>query len=434
VIFVTVLGVIVILSGLLLAFAQDMRTEALAAANRESALQADAVELAAEQYVMAQIDLNDGIPPANASVINGSQNTTGKPDSWTICYNTPAEAVQVGNGIFWLIKPNEQSSQVQTYGIIDECSKLNLNAASFNSTQWALFAPNMTSDVADAVQDWKNTAAKASSDGAESDYYNALDEPYDAKNQPFETVEEMLLVRGITPEELYGYDTNRDGILDQNELAASNNGNGELGVTIDDPRGLARYLTVYSKGEAAIQPAQTVTAARGGGRATVTTAAPTPGMINVNTAPEYVLLSIPAQGSNAQSPTAMLTQQQADALINAAQSTQYGLALASDVTNALGTNAPPGFLAATTTTSYQYSADIVAVSGDGRAFKRVRIVVDCSPAKGATTATQPCRIVYRRDLTGLGWPLPPEVRTQLRSGAGINSGVGGSNIQETQRP
>jgi hypothetical protein len=155
-------------------------------------------------------------------------------------------------------------------------------------------------------------------------------------------------------------------------------------------------------------------------------------MINVNTAPEYVLLSMPANGSTQQSPQAMLTQQQADALINTAQTTQYGLATQSDVTNALGTAAPQGFLQATTTTSYQYSADIVAVSGDGRAFKRVRIVVDCSPAKGATTATQPCRIVYRRDLTGLGWPLPPDIRTQLRSGAGFTPGVAGSNIQESQ--
>ncbi len=62
-----------------------------------------------------------------------------------------------------------------------------------------------------------------------------------------------------------------------------------------------------------------------------------------------------------------------------------------------------------TGTSFQYSADIVAVSGDGRSFKRVRIVVDAR--------TQPAKIVYRKDLTDLGWPLPPDVRTELRPGA-----------------
>ena len=60
-----------------------------------------------------------------------------------------------------MIRPNEQSAQVQTYGIIDECSKLNLNATTFTAAQWALFAPNLPPDVADAVLDWKNTATKA---------------------------------------------------------------------------------------------------------------------------------------------------------------------------------------------------------------------------------------------------------------------------------
>src|SRR5690606_11191841 len=45
-----------------------------------------------------------------------------------------------------------------------------------------------------------------------------------------------------------------------------------------------------------------------------------------------------------------------------------------------------------------YSADIVAVSGDGRAAVRVRIVVDIT--------TETPRIVYRRDITDRG--LPPD--------------------------
>jgi len=48
-IFVTALGIVVILSGLILVFAQEMRTEAIASANRLSYLQADAVEQGAEK-------------------------------------------------------------------------------------------------------------------------------------------------------------------------------------------------------------------------------------------------------------------------------------------------------------------------------------------------------------------------------------------------
>ena len=71
--------------------------------------------------------------------------------------------------------------------------------------------------------------------------------------------------------------------------------------------------------------------------------------------------------------------------------------------------------------SYQYSADIVAVSGDGRAFKRVRIVVDA----GQT----PPKIVYRKDLTALGWPLPQDIRDALRSGKPLPPMIQGSNQQ-----
>jgi hypothetical protein len=52
-----------------------------------------------------------------------------------------------------------------------------------------------------------------------------------------------------------------------------------------------------------------------------------------------------------------------------------------------------------TSRSFQYSADIVAVSGDGRAFSRVRIVVDARRV--------PARIVYRKNLNALGWPKYP---------------------------
>jgi len=71
-----------------------------------------------------------------------------------------------------------------------------------------------------------------------------------------------------------------------------------------------------------------------------------------------------------------------------------------------------------TNRSFVYSADIVAVSGDGRAFKRVRIVVDATQS--------PPKIVYRKDLTSMGWPLPESVRTSLRQGKGPGSSLTGN--------
>ena len=65
-----------------------------------------------------------------------------------------------------------------------------------------------------------------------------------------------------------------------------------------------------------------------------------------------------------------------------------------------------------TTRSYQFSADIVSVCGNGRAFRRCRIVVDALDS--------PPRIIYRQDLTPLGWPLSPELLAELRSGVSLD--------------
>src|SRR5204862_6377930 len=43
-----------------------------------------------------------------------------------------------------------------------------------------------------------------SANGAKSDYDETLSPPYDSKNGPFDTVEELLLVKGMIPSILYG--------------------------------------------------------------------------------------------------------------------------------------------------------------------------------------------------------------------------------------
>jgi DNA uptake protein ComE-like DNA-binding protein len=55
-----------------------------------------------------------------------------------------------------------------------------------------------------------------------------------------------------------------------------------------------------------------------------------------------------------------------------------------------------------TGTSTVFSADIVTVTQDGRAFKRVKVIVDASSGTPV--------IVNRQDLTEAGWPMNPAVR------------------------
>ena len=107
-------------------------------------------------------------------------------------------------------------------------------------------------------------------------------------------------------------------------------------------------------------------------------------------------------------------------MINYRNSTGADLSTIAWVSTAIGQTKAAAVASLITVHSYQFSADIVAVSGNGRAFRRYRAIVD------ATTSPPP--VLYWKDLTYLGWPLDPTILTTLRSGtgtAGAASSTGG---------
>ncbi|MGA2798765.1 MAG: hypothetical protein ABSE63_14385, partial [Thermoguttaceae bacterium] len=94
--------------------------------------------------------------------------------------------------------------------------------------------------------DWIDTDDQPREYGAETEYYSSLTPPYMPKNGPLSTIEELLLVRGITPALLFGSDINRNGRIDVDEPANVNlpgvdNSDGSMN------QGWAPYLTLYSK-------------------------------------------------------------------------------------------------------------------------------------------------------------------------------------------
>ncbi|MEX0818154.1 MAG: type II secretion system protein GspK [Pirellulaceae bacterium] len=148
------------------------------------------------------------------------------------------------------------------YGLEDESSRLNLNmlliadAAVPNGGRTLLMSlPGMTEDVADAILDWMDADDEPREYGVEfSDYYSTLSPPYEPRNGPLQTVEELLLVAGVTPELLFGADFNRNGMIDPHEQsmsmslgaggAATNLGTSSTTGTVN--RGWSAYLTLYS--------------------------------------------------------------------------------------------------------------------------------------------------------------------------------------------
>ena len=90
----------------------------------------------------------------------------------------------------------------------DETGKINVNLAPayllYNLLIMIGLDEGDADIITDSIEDWRDRDDLHRLNGAESDYYQALDEPYRAKNGLFDVPEELLLVKGITPEIYYG--------------------------------------------------------------------------------------------------------------------------------------------------------------------------------------------------------------------------------------
>jgi type II secretory pathway component PulK len=150
-------------------------------------------------------------------------------------------------GRFSIIAPVDPDNpggngQGYRYGVTDETGKININALmqldpSGTILHNILFGlPYMTEEIANSIIDYIDADTQPRSGGAEDEYYSSLSPPYHAKNAPLDSLDELLLVKGVTPQLLYGSDVNRNGIIDPDEDDSSG-----LGL------GWSAYLTVYSR-------------------------------------------------------------------------------------------------------------------------------------------------------------------------------------------
>ena len=129
-----------------------------------------------------------------------------------------------------------------TVRVTDEASKLNINTV----TKGQLLAlPEMLEEIADSIIDWRDNDDTPSEGGAEGGYYENLPFGYMARNGPFRTIRELLLVKDVTPELLYGEDTNFNNQLDYNEQDGDESPPNDDGDSELD-KGWIAYLTCYS--------------------------------------------------------------------------------------------------------------------------------------------------------------------------------------------
>jgi general secretion pathway protein K len=105
----------------------------------------------------------------------------------------------------------EMSNGYYKFSINDESGKININTLTDSS---GIILDNLLVDsgieketadtIVDSILDWKDADDLTRLHGAESDYYMSLPNPYKAKNANFDNLEELLLVKGVTSEILYG--------------------------------------------------------------------------------------------------------------------------------------------------------------------------------------------------------------------------------------
>ena len=419
---IVAMWVILVLVGLVLVFARAMRVEAITSANYVASQQAQAIAQGALRFVLATIEED----PTTVTAVS-------------------CEAIEVGDGYFWILRPSLDDDQTYEFGIGDEAARVSLNAA---PEDMLLELPGMTADLAAAILDWRDEDSDVSPNGAEREYYLLLDEPYDCKNDRFETVDELLLLKGATVDILAGEDANRNGVLDPNENdAADSDPDDNRDGNLDG--GLYDYVTVYSRegntdsdGQERVnvnsmstrrlsellrgvvadsrfyQTMDKVRAQRPfanildfyfrvgleadefkqiADKLTTSNARTIEGLVNVNTAPRHVLLCLPE-----------LDESDADALIAHRSGSSADLDSIAWVAEALPKDKATAIGGSITTRSYQFSADIVALSGDGRGWARYRAVID--------TREGTPRVVFWQDLSHLGWPLDPAIREAVRGG------------------
>lgn len=408
-------------------FANEMSTELRASDHRAAAIVARQAAAGGTRYaafVLSQFATNGAVPRRE---------------------EYRAEELPLGDAYVWFLgrDADQRPTQEPVFGLVDEAGKLNLNTATRGMLE---MLPGMTAELADAILAWRSRNQAGAGDST----YGRLDPPRLNKAAPFESVDELRLVYGATLAALLGEDTNRNGVIDENE------NDGDRSAPRDSPDGLLEpgileYVTVYSRlpntrpsggrrinlstqqTRTQLQPllqqrlggaraAQIMGAIGNGelrsvaefmvtarltpeeyvqirGDLSVSSAATIPGLVNVNTACETVLACIPGIGPENAPALVAYRLANPDVLTNFAWLTQ--------VLNRQAIVRAGPYI---TDQSYQFSADVVAVAASGRGFHRERTVFDLS-------AGTP-RAVYQQELTDCGWPLGVNLRASLRETRG----------------
>jgi len=90
----------------------------------------------------------------------------------------------------------------------NESGKIDLNSADTKILQMILngfeLDDTIKEIIIDSILDWRDKDSLHHLNGAEDDYYLSLENPYECKDDDFDSIDELLLVKGVTKELFHG--------------------------------------------------------------------------------------------------------------------------------------------------------------------------------------------------------------------------------------
>ncbi len=191
---ILIIGLIVSLT---LQFNSSMRSELYAAANLKDGIRLGSIARSGFNYALAILSKD-----ASENDFDSLHET------WADSESLSDSSVSMFEGGRFKVRITDHSGKIQINQLVDQDGNYNeeqkgvlsrlLNSNDFN------IDPEEVDDILDSIKDWIDPDDEPTRFGAEKSYYQALERPHSCRNALLESLEEMLLIKGITEDIFYG--------------------------------------------------------------------------------------------------------------------------------------------------------------------------------------------------------------------------------------
>ncbi len=228
---IVVLWVLLLLSMLVASFAYDMKIEGTVTAYARNRLKAQALAQAGVEWTKAMLarQVTKTLDAHGQLVVEDGDDADMALASYNLSRGVGVSGItkELGDGSFTIsVMPEEGRRNVNT--LTDQDWDEMLDQAGVPKDKW--------DEIRDCFYDWTDAGDARRLNGAEKDDEYYTSRGYEPKNGPLDTVDELLLIKGFTPQLLYG---------------------GESPYNVKDPplRGIAGLLTTWGDGKVNVNAA-----------------------------------------------------------------------------------------------------------------------------------------------------------------------------------